>query len=55
MEDTGQLVESAEALQLTLHGQKIGILTHYTGGKNILTFDPEYRALREQSQLSVPV
>ncbi len=50
MESTNRLVESIAALQLTLHGQRIGILTHYIGGKNILTFDPEYKALREQSQ-----
>ena len=49
MDATNRLVESAEALQLTLHGQRIGILTHYPGDKNILTFDPEYKALREQS------
>ena len=47
METANRVAESAEALQLTLHGQRIGILTHYTGGKNILTFDPEYKALRE--------
>ena len=50
METAKRLVESAEALQLTLHGQRVGILTHYTGGKNILTFDPEYKALREPNQ-----
>ena len=50
MEATNRLVASVEALQLTLHGQRIGILTHYIGGKNILTFDPEYKALREQSR-----
>ncbi len=50
MSETNGQAESVEALQLTLHGQKVGILTHYTGGKNILTFDPEYRALREQDR-----
>ena len=50
MSETSRQAESVEALQLTLHGQKVGILTHYTGGKNILTFDPEYRALREQDR-----
>lgn len=50
MSETNRQAESVEALQLTLHGQKVGILTHYTGGKNILTFDPEYRALREQDR-----
>ena len=37
--------ESTEALGLVLHGQRIGILVHYSGGRNILTFDPEYRHL----------
>lgn len=50
MPETGRQIESVEALQLTLHGQKVGILTHYTGGRNILSFDPEYRALREQDR-----
>ncbi len=45
MSETSREAESIEALQLTLHGHKVGILTHYTGGRNILTFDPEYRAL----------
>ncbi|MGI9274449.1 MAG: type II toxin-antitoxin system HipA family toxin [Endozoicomonas sp.] len=37
--------EFTEALALVLHGQRIGILAHYSGGRNILTFDPEYRGL----------
>ena len=32
-------VETVNALALTLHGVRIGILAHYSGGKNILTFD----------------
>jgi len=39
--------ESVEALELTLHGQRVGIIAHYSGGKNILTFDPEYAAMPE--------
>ena len=31
-----------EALELILHGQRIGILVHYSGGRNILTFDPDF-------------
>ena len=50
MSETNRQAESVAALQLTLHGQKVGILTHYTGGRNILSFDPEYRALREQDR-----
>jgi serine/threonine-protein kinase HipA len=28
-----------------LHGQRVAVLTHYAGGKNILSVDPEYAAL----------
>lgn len=38
-------LESVEAVSLSLHGQRIGVLSHYAGGKNILVFDPEYNAL----------
>jgi len=34
--------ESVEALRISLHGQTIGVLAHFSGGKNILTFDPGY-------------
>ncbi len=44
------LHETVEALSLTLHGQQVGILTHYSGGKNILSFDPEYVALSADSR-----
>ncbi|ABX50641.1 HipA N-terminal domain protein [Shewanella baltica OS195] len=37
--------ESVEALALYLNHQRIAILTHYSGGKNILKFDPEYIAM----------
>ena len=40
--------ETVEALQLSLHGRRIGVIMHYSGGKNILTFDPEYAALPEE-------
>lgn len=30
-------VESVQALALILHGVRIGVLAHYSGGKNILT------------------
>ncbi len=50
MPEINRQAESVEALQLTLHEQKVGILTHYAGGRNILTFDPEYRALQEQNR-----
>ena len=44
------LRETVEALSLTLHGQRIGILTHYSGGKNILSFGPEYMTLPDASK-----
>ncbi|MCU5782576.1 HipA N-terminal domain-containing protein [Alcanivorax balearicus MACL04] len=37
--------ESVEALSLTLHGQRVGIVSHYAGGKNILVFDPAFAAM----------
>ena len=37
--------EYTEALELILHGQRIGILVHYSGGRNILTFDPDFRQM----------
>jgi len=39
--------ESVTALQLSLHGQKVAVVVHYSGGKNILAFDPEYVAIPE--------
>ena len=53
MEETSRQVESVEALQLTLHGQRVGFVTHYSGGKNILTFDPEYRAVPEETRATM--
>lgn len=37
--------EFVGALSLVLHGQRIGVLSHYSGARNTLTFDPEYRQL----------
>ncbi len=37
--------ETVEALHLNLHDRRIGVITHCSGGKNILTFEPEYAAL----------
>lgn len=42
--------ESVEALALYLHEQRIGILAHYSGSRNILTFDPVYSALPENER-----
>lgn len=43
MSDGPRPTEAVEALNLVLHGQRVGVLTHYAGGKNILVFDPDYR------------
>jgi serine/threonine-protein kinase HipA len=34
-----------QAMQLSLHGHSLGVLTHDASGKNKLIFDPTYRAL----------
>lgn len=34
--------ENVEALLLTLHGLEVGVLAHFAGNKNILTFNPDY-------------
>lgn len=41
----GKLVESVEALALYLDKQRVGVLAHYAGSRNILSFDPDYVAL----------
>src|SRR3990172_5742741 len=53
--------ETVEALGLSLHGQSVGVLVHYSGGKNILTFDPVYantapdnRVVLTLTQIKVP-
>ncbi|RJT44870.1 hypothetical protein D6C13_09615 [Rahnella woolbedingensis] len=45
-----QQTESVEALALYLHEQRIGVLAHYSGSRNILTFDPTYTALPEHER-----
>lgn len=42
MESRPAQLESVEALAVELHGERVGVLVHYAGGKNILTFDPAY-------------
>ena len=38
-------IESVEGLRLSLNGQDLGVLTHYSGGKSIFVFSPDYVAL----------
>ncbi|MGS0695943.1 type II toxin-antitoxin system HipA family toxin [Shewanella sp. 0m-4] len=37
--------EQVEGLNIQLHGVDIGVVAHYAGGKNILSFNPEYIAM----------
>jgi len=37
--------EQVEGLNIQLHGIDIGVVAHYAGGKNILSFNPEYIAM----------
>lgn len=53
MVDTRKPQESVEALSLTLHGQRVGIMTHYAGGKNILVFDPAFAAMAAKPTLTL--
>ncbi|PTB34449.1 type II toxin-antitoxin system HipA family toxin [Photobacterium phosphoreum] len=38
-------IEKVEGLNLQLHGIDVAIIVHYAGGKNILTFNPEFVAM----------
>ena len=38
-------MESVEALALYLDEQRVGVLAHYAGSRNILSFAPEYLEL----------
>ncbi|RTZ15322.1 type II toxin-antitoxin system HipA family toxin [Vibrio aquaticus] len=37
--------EKVEGLNIQLHGSDVAVIAHYAGGKNILTFNPEFVAL----------
>lgn len=63
----GRLIEQVEGLRIQMHGVDIAIVTHYAGGKNILTFNPSFiisdvekrptftlRQLQEPSYLNKP-
>ncbi len=40
-------LEQVEGLNISLHGVDVGVITHYAGGKNILTFNPTYLAMAD--------
>ena len=42
-------LEKVEALSLTLHDEQVGVLAHFSGGKNILTFDPVFVERRRKN------
>ncbi|RUO80811.1 hypothetical protein CWI84_04300 [Idiomarina tyrosinivorans] len=42
---TAKRIERVEGLALSINNQEIGVLAHYSGGKNILVFSPDYIAL----------
>jgi len=38
-------IETVEGLNIQLHGVDVAVIAHYAGGKNILTFSPEFVAM----------
>lgn len=38
-------VEKVEGLNIQLQGIDVAVITHYAGGKNILTFNPRFAAM----------
>lgn len=42
--------EQVEGLNIQLHGIDVGVVAHYAGGKNILSFNPEYIAMPEHER-----
>ncbi len=38
-------IEKVEGLNIQLHGIDVAVIAHYAGGKNILTFNPEFVAM----------
>ncbi|PML85191.1 type II toxin-antitoxin system HipA family toxin [Vibrio breoganii] len=43
-------IEKVEGLAIHLHGVRVGVIAHYAGGKNILTYDPEFIAMSSKSR-----
>ncbi|PWC19697.1 type II toxin-antitoxin system HipA family toxin [Brenneria corticis] len=39
--------EKVEGLSVNLHGIQVGVIAHYSGGRNILSFSPDYLAMPE--------
>lgn len=43
-------IEKVEGLNIQLHGIDVAVIVHYAGGKNILTFNPEFVAMPEDQR-----
>ncbi len=43
-------IENVEGLRISVNDQEVGVLTHYSGGKNIFVFSPNYIALPESER-----
>lgn len=43
-------IEKVEGLNIQLHGIDVAVITHYAGGKNILTFNPDFAAIQEHQR-----
>ena len=43
-------IENIEGLRISVNDQEVGVLTHYSGGKNIFVFSPNYIALPESER-----
>ncbi|KXO06555.1 putative HipA protein [Moritella sp. JT01] len=43
-------IEQVEGLNISLHGVNIAVIAHYAGGKNILSFNPEFVATSESER-----
>ncbi len=43
-------VEKVEGLNIQLHGIDVAVITHYAGGKNILTFNPKFISMPTENR-----
>ena len=43
-------IEKVEGLNIQLHGIDVAVVAHYAGGKNILTFNPNFTAMSDHQR-----
>lgn len=43
-------IEKVEGLSIQLHGIDVAVIAHYAGGKNILTFNPDFAAIPDHQR-----